>query len=119
MRTQCAIFIGIGLFAALGCSRVQHSFHSYQPVGTALPVEVAVKHKDSEPVSGTVYHRMAGAGAYQATPMQLRAGQLWALLPTEDLQPQDTAEYYIDVNKAGRQYALGSPGSPFVVTFMD
>lgn len=119
MRTQCAIFIGIGLFAALGCSRVQHSFHPYQPVGTALSVEVAVKHKDSEPVSGIVYHRMTGAGAYQATPMQLRAGQLWALLPTEDLQSQDTAEYYIDVNKARRQYALGSPGSPFVVTFMD
>ena len=72
MRTQCAIFIGIGLFAALGCSRVQHSFHPYQPVGTALPVEVAVKHKDSEPVSGIVYHRMAGAGAYQATPCNRR-----------------------------------------------
>ncbi len=44
MRTQCAIFVGIGLFAALGCSRVQHSFHPYQSVGTALPVDVAIKH---------------------------------------------------------------------------
>ena len=107
------------LFVLLGCSRIQHGSRPYHAAGTDLPVEVVVEHKPDELVSGTVYHRDSGYGAYEAHRMQLRADRLWALLPTDHLHPDDTVEYYIDVTKDGKLHALGSPGSPYVVTILD
>jgi hypothetical protein len=119
MRRLSSIVLGLCLLAAVGCGGVGHRYTSVQPVGTALPVEVSVKHKADQTVYGTVHYRVSGTGAYERKPMQLRAGQLWAMLPTEDVASQDTVEYYVDVNLAGKLHALGSPGSPYVVTFMD
>ncbi len=114
-----SLFVGTCLLVLAGCGTgVRHSFSPYQPVGTALPIEVAVKHKADEYVNGTVHHRTSASAAYQATAMELRGGQLWALLPTEDLQAHDTVEYYIDVNRGGDFLALGSPGSPYRVRFL-
>ncbi|MHC5024036.1 MAG: hypothetical protein ACYTGG_09000 [Planctomycetota bacterium] len=119
MKIKSAIIATLCLVASLGCTRVHHSYQPFVAAGTALPVEVAVKFKSGQPVSGTVHHRVSGQGAYHATPMQVRAGQLWAVLPTGHLQPQDTVEYYIDVTRDGSMHALGSPASPYVVTMLD
>ena len=119
MNLKAAITVTACLIVATGCGRVHHTFRPNQPAGTALPVEVTVKHKADQMVSGTVYHRMTGMTAFDSARMQPRAGQLYALLPTQDSLPLDTCEYYIDVNRDGKMFALGSPGSPYVVTFLD
>ena len=119
MRLAHAIVGSAFLLAAAGCGGVGHRYTSVQPVGTSLPIEVSVKYKADQTVYGTVHYRSSGTGAYGREPMQLRAGQLWAMLPTEDVASQETVEYYVDVNVNGKLHALGSPGSPYVVTFMD
>lgn len=108
------------VLAAAGCgSPVRHFYRSVHGAGASLPIEVSVRHKPDQMVTGTVYYRRSAADTYEAAPMRLRAGQLWAMLPTEDTQPQETLEYYIDVDRAGEFVALGSPGSPYVVRFLD
>ncbi len=119
MRATSAILAGLGLMAALGCSRIQHRYVPYHAAGQALPVEVVVPHKPDVPVRGTVYHRFPGQGHYASTPLQARGGQLWALLPTESVPPDGAVEYYIDVTRDGKLIAMGSPAAPYVVTFLD
>ena len=40
------------------------------------------------------------------------------MLPTDHLQPDEQVEYYIDVERDGKMKGLGSPASPYVVTFL-
>ncbi len=106
----------------LGCTRVHHHYKPNQVVGRTLPVEVTITHDADDVVDGTVHYRTtgsAGSSPYEAVRLQRRANQLWTMLPTEQLQADDTIEYYIDVMKNGRMTALGSPASPFVVTVLD
>jgi hypothetical protein len=106
------------LLTAFGCSRIQYSFKPYYPAGAAVPVEVVVPHKATQPIGGTVYYRTQNAGPYQPVAMGARGDQLWAVLPTENLQPKERVEYYIDVTRGDELHPIRSPGSPFVVTFL-
>lgn len=119
MRATCALVIGIGLVVTAGCTKVHHRYEPYQAIGRPIPIEVSIKHKSDEPISGTVYHRSAGRFNYKATRLQARGEQLWAMVPTDGLQPDDTVEYYLDVVKDGRLTTLGTPGAPYVVTVLD
>ncbi|MHC4948549.1 MAG: hypothetical protein ACYTG1_09835 [Planctomycetota bacterium] len=119
MRAKPFLAVAVLLAVAAGCSAVQHQHQPYRAAGTDLPVEVTVKHEAGEPVQGTVHHRSAGSGAYDTVRMELRGDQLWTMLPTSGLEPEAEVEYYIDVDKAGELHTLGSPGAPYVVTFLD
>lgn len=119
MKAIAVFLAGSCALCMFGCTRVYHRYSAIHPAGTTLPVEVTVTHKRDQVVSGTVYYRALGQGPYDAVPMQVRAQQLWAVLPTEDYGAQDTLQYYIDVTKEGRLIPFGSPGSPYRVTFLD
>ncbi len=103
----------------LGCTRVHHAYTPLRAAGTAVSVEVSINRGADEPVGGTVHYRTFAGGSYEAVPMQARGEQLWASLPTSFLKPEETVEYYIDVTKNGKLITLGTPGSPYVVTFKD
>ncbi len=120
MRALSALVIGMVLLGLAGCaSPIGYRFEPYHPIGTSLPVEVAVKHKPQQYVRGTVYYRTTGQGSFQTASMSLRGDRLWAVLPTDGLKSRDSVEYYVDVTKEDKLYTIGSPGSPFVATFLN
>lgn len=107
------------LTTLIGCTRIKHHHEPLHAAGMPLPIEVTVKHKPGQSVSGTVHHRTPDEPHYASTIMQLRADQLWAMVPTDHLPPNEQLQYYIDVTKDGQMTALGSPGAPYVVTLLD
>ncbi len=119
MRSLRVIVCGCVLLAAAGCTRIRHYPTDRLSVGSPLPVEVAVQTKASRQVQGTVFYRTTGVGRFEAAPMDYRAGQLYVELPTDSLGPNDRVEYYLDVRVDGDLHAIGTPGSPFVVTMLD
>lgn len=110
----------IALFLLAGCgATVRHNPRAIQPVGTTLPIEVSHTFDRDADVSGVVHYRMPGSPTFAQAALQMRGTQLWTMLPTEDLAPDEWVEYYIDVDGDGSLYALGSPGRPFQTTFLD
>jgi hypothetical protein len=107
------------LLAAAGCTSIRHYPTDRLPVGSPLALEVSVRTKASRQVTGTVFYRTTGIGRFEAAPMDYRAGQLYTELPTDSLGPNDRVEYYVDVRVDGDLHAIGTPGSPFVVTMLD
>lgn len=119
MNSIRAAVLGTCLIGLLGCTRVHHRFEPFQAVGEPLAIEVSITHSPDELVTGTVHHRAPGEAAYRHTPMQVRGQQLWAMLPTDQLRPDDTIEYYLDVSKNGKLITLGSPARPYAVKVLD
>lgn len=119
MKSLCAIACGCLLLAGAGCTSIRHSPTDRLSVGSPLPLEVSVRTKAGRQVEGTVYYRTTGAGRFEEAPMHYRAGELYAELPTETLEARDRVEYYVDVRLDGKLYAVGTPGSPYVVTMLD
>jgi hypothetical protein len=107
------------LLAAAGCTSIRHYPTDRLPVGSPLPLEVSVRTKAGRHVEGTVFYRTGGMGRFEEAPMNYRAGILYAELPTDTLAPRDTVEYYVDVRLDGDLHAIGTPGSPYVVTMLD
>jgi hypothetical protein len=114
-----SLLAGCCLLVTLGCTRIHHHYRPHQAAGSTLPIEVTVTHKPADIVRGIVHYRTQGYGPYAVMPMERRANQLWAMLPTEHLAPDDTIEYYIDITKNDRMTALASPASPFTVKVLD
>lgn len=119
MKALAVLAIGSCALFMFGCTRVYHAYQPHHAAGTSMPIEVTLTHKHDEAVSGTVYYRPAGQGQYKAVPLSERPDQLWAVLPTEDYEPDQRLQYYLDVAKEGKPFAFGSPGSPYEVTFLD
>ncbi len=119
MRPQTLIAAGFCLLVAGGCASVRHDFQPYRAAGSELPIEVEVRGGDAGDMHGTVHYRRDGRGVFMTQPLELRANRLSAILPTADAHPEDVVEYYIDVNRDGKLVPLGTPGQPYVVTFLD
>ena len=90
------------LLAALGCSRIKYSFQPYYPAGATVPIEVVVPHKSAQPITGTVFYRTKRFGAYQPVPMDVRGDRLWAVLPTEDLDPREIEDSWKDLGSVNK-----------------
>ena len=117
MRTA---LLALMLLLLTGCGvTVRHQPAAFQPIGTALPVEVSHNFDNDAKVEGVVHYRVNPGSTFAQAAMQMRGGQLWTMLPTEDLARDECVEYYIDIDGDGKLYALGSPGRPFVTTFLD
>lgn len=106
------------LAAALtGCGAgVRHAPKPAQLAGSALPVEVQVK--TDKPVRGEVSWRVYPETRYETLTLSRRAGQLWTFLPTEAVAPGSTVEYFIDVTRDGKLYALGTPARPYATDIL-
>ncbi|MBI1371603.1 MAG: hypothetical protein GC159_02415 [Phycisphaera sp.] len=100
--------------ASVGCNAVTHKPQPFVLAGQTLAVSVKVDPKKGDSVSGDLHYRFNGE-PYRAATLQLRAKELWAILPTEPLRPGDSVAYYIDVLQGDEHHALASPTSPYVV----
>lgn len=103
-----------------GCSGVHHTSQSYCLVGQPYPIEVHVSLKETQTASGTVYYRSNKNFTYYPLPLLARGGGrvLSATLPASLSIANQTIEYYIDVMKNHKPYALRSPAVPYHVNVL-
>lgn len=108
--------LALGVVGGLGCGGCGPTYRHvpHLEVGRPLPISVYVPGDQTVGASGTVYYRMPDtARAYTEQVLALRGTELYALLPTQDLEVGQVVVCYLDVEAAGEAVTFGSPTRPY------
>ena len=87
-------------------------------VGSALPITVDMPDDEAQGAKGTVYYRTEGESNYRSKPLERRGSTLSAMLPTDNLRPNQIMLYYVAVDGAKKSYSLGSASNPYSTKFV-